>query len=107
MNSWVVHPDRFSRAYHVAYVSPTGLAYSPPVNTLAEAETILRMLQQTIAYSELLAIDKDWQTSAEGKEQRFGQYLCNKKNWTNSKLFYAVSVHPNDDFLEYDIIVIY
>jgi len=104
MNAWIMHPDRFSRAYHVAYVSPTGLAYSPPVNTLAEAET---MLQQTVAYSELLAIYKDWLTSVEGKDQRFGQYLCNKKNWTNSQLYYAYPVHPNDDFVKYNVIVIY
>jgi len=67
---YLVHPDRFSRAYHVAYVSPTGLAYSRPINTLAEAET---MLQQSIAWGELWHLNREWQTSAEGKEQRFGQ----------------------------------
>lgn len=104
MNSWIVHPDRFSRAYHVAYVDSKGLAYSRPVNTLAEAEV---MLQQTIELGELWFLYREWQTSAEGKEQRFGQYLCNKMNWTNPKLFYAYSVSLKDDFSKYDVIVTY
>lgn len=104
MNSWIVHPDRFSRAYHVAYTSPTGLAYSRPVNTLAEAEVIL---QQSIAWGELWHLYREWQTFTEAKEQRFGQYLCNKMNWTNAKLFYANSVSLKDDFSKYDVIVTY
>ncbi len=104
-NAWIVYPEWHTRprgAYRVAYATPTGVTLSEPLATLEDAQ---KLLGQSISYDELENTYQEW--LMDKTQQRFGQFLCNKMNWTNAKLFYANSIYLATDLSQYGVKVIF